>query len=288
MKAAIGDAKTCPHGHPINVGERIVGVPLGDVRRARASASCASRTRPRTSCTTSRTSGIEPGLEGTVTELRRRRGDRRLRRRAHVDADALRRGDGRGRGGPVAAAAHRAAGACSSSPRTATAAELRTWLGILVAGALLLGGCGGTVAPRVERVDPGRLEERDDPDQRSQQHRLPGGLRGPEGRRRAREHQRRACARRGGRHAGVDHRRGSANLEKAYGKAAAAAMPVATRLSPAHPRCASTTRPRAGRCARSGRCTRGHFYLVSFTASRSTWSRRLQALDGMLRSWRWQ
>jgi DtxR family transcriptional regulator, Mn-dependent transcriptional regulator len=31
MKAAIGDAKTCPHGHPINVGERIVGVPLADV-----------------------------------------------------------------------------------------------------------------------------------------------------------------------------------------------------------------------------------------------------------------
>src|SRR6187200_2631640 len=31
MRAAIGDATTCPHGHPINVGERIVGVPLGDV-----------------------------------------------------------------------------------------------------------------------------------------------------------------------------------------------------------------------------------------------------------------
>src|SRR6478735_11534485 len=30
MRAAIGDAKTCPHGHPINVGERIVGVPLAD------------------------------------------------------------------------------------------------------------------------------------------------------------------------------------------------------------------------------------------------------------------
>src|SRR5690349_7442639 len=29
-KEAIGDAKTCPHGHPINVGERIVGVPLAD------------------------------------------------------------------------------------------------------------------------------------------------------------------------------------------------------------------------------------------------------------------
>src|ERR1043166_7359065 len=31
MLAAIGDAKTCPHGHPIHVGERIVGVPLADV-----------------------------------------------------------------------------------------------------------------------------------------------------------------------------------------------------------------------------------------------------------------
>src|SRR5690242_21589962 len=31
MLAAIGDAKTCPHGHPIQPGERIVGVPLGDV-----------------------------------------------------------------------------------------------------------------------------------------------------------------------------------------------------------------------------------------------------------------
>jgi len=31
MRAAIGNAKTCPHGHPINIGERIVGVPLGDV-----------------------------------------------------------------------------------------------------------------------------------------------------------------------------------------------------------------------------------------------------------------
>src|ERR687896_777649 len=30
MRAAIGDAKTCPHGHPINSGDRIVGVPLGD------------------------------------------------------------------------------------------------------------------------------------------------------------------------------------------------------------------------------------------------------------------
>jgi DtxR family Mn-dependent transcriptional regulator len=30
MRAAIGDAKTCPHGHPINPADRIPGVPLAD------------------------------------------------------------------------------------------------------------------------------------------------------------------------------------------------------------------------------------------------------------------
>ena len=30
MLAAIGDAKTCPHGHPIDPADRIVGVPLAD------------------------------------------------------------------------------------------------------------------------------------------------------------------------------------------------------------------------------------------------------------------
>ncbi|HEY7077943.1 MAG TPA: metal-dependent transcriptional regulator, partial [Solirubrobacteraceae bacterium] len=31
MLAAIGDAKTCPHGHPIEPGSRVQGVPLADV-----------------------------------------------------------------------------------------------------------------------------------------------------------------------------------------------------------------------------------------------------------------
>jgi DtxR family Mn-dependent transcriptional regulator len=31
MLAAIGDAKTCPHGHPIDTSSRIAGVPLADV-----------------------------------------------------------------------------------------------------------------------------------------------------------------------------------------------------------------------------------------------------------------
>jgi DtxR family transcriptional regulator, Mn-dependent transcriptional regulator len=32
MLAAIGDAKTCPHGHPIVAGKRVEGVPLADVQ----------------------------------------------------------------------------------------------------------------------------------------------------------------------------------------------------------------------------------------------------------------
>ena len=31
MRAAIGGAKTCPHGHPIQAGARVEGVPLADV-----------------------------------------------------------------------------------------------------------------------------------------------------------------------------------------------------------------------------------------------------------------
>jgi DtxR family Mn-dependent transcriptional regulator len=31
MLAAIGDAKTCPHGHPIEAGSRVEGAPLADV-----------------------------------------------------------------------------------------------------------------------------------------------------------------------------------------------------------------------------------------------------------------
>src|ERR671939_1090566 len=31
VRASVGDAATCPHGHPIRPGERIEGVPLADV-----------------------------------------------------------------------------------------------------------------------------------------------------------------------------------------------------------------------------------------------------------------
>jgi DtxR family Mn-dependent transcriptional regulator len=69
MKAAIGDAKTCPHGHPINVGERIVGVPLGDVSAGATIKVLRFENEAEDLLHYLKQSGIEPGLEGTVTEL---------------------------------------------------------------------------------------------------------------------------------------------------------------------------------------------------------------------------
>jgi hypothetical protein len=43
-----------------------------------------------------------------------------------------------------------------------------------------------------------------------------------------------------------------------------------------------------GQVRQVGALHRGHFYLVSFTAAPSAWSRRLQAFDQLLRSWRWK
>ena len=75
MLAAIGDATTCPHGHPIVEGARERGVAARRRRgRRRRSASCASRTRPRSSSTTSSRPACDPGLDGDARELRRRRG----------------------------------------------------------------------------------------------------------------------------------------------------------------------------------------------------------------------
>ena len=62
MLAAIGDAKTCPHGHPIQPGERAPRRAAGRRRAGRARCgSCASRTRPRSCCTCSSARASSPG-----------------------------------------------------------------------------------------------------------------------------------------------------------------------------------------------------------------------------------
>jgi DtxR family transcriptional regulator, iron-dependent repressor len=68
MRNAIGDAKTCPHGHPINVGERIVGVPLADVEPGASVRVLRFENEAEDLLHYLKDSGVEPGMEGTVAE----------------------------------------------------------------------------------------------------------------------------------------------------------------------------------------------------------------------------
>jgi DtxR family Mn-dependent transcriptional regulator len=68
MLAAIGDAKTCPHGHPIHAGARIVGVPLADVEVGANVRILRFENEAEDLLHYLKESGIEPGLEGTLTE----------------------------------------------------------------------------------------------------------------------------------------------------------------------------------------------------------------------------
>ena len=69
MLAAIGDAKTCPHGHPIYIGERLTGVPLGDVEEGASVRILRFENEAEDLLHYLKDSGIEPGLEGAVTEV---------------------------------------------------------------------------------------------------------------------------------------------------------------------------------------------------------------------------
>ena len=66
MRAAIGDARTCPHGHPINAGSRIPGVPLADVAPGAAVMVLRFENEAEDLLHYLREAGLEPGLEGIV------------------------------------------------------------------------------------------------------------------------------------------------------------------------------------------------------------------------------
>jgi DtxR family Mn-dependent transcriptional regulator len=68
MLAAIGDATTCPHGHPIRVGSRIPGVPLADVVEGATIRVLRFENEAEDLLHYLRTTGLEPGLEGTVVQ----------------------------------------------------------------------------------------------------------------------------------------------------------------------------------------------------------------------------
>ena len=68
MLAAIGDAKTCPHGHPIRVGTRVPGVPLADVARGAQVRVLRFENEAEDLLHYLRETGLEPGVEGTLVD----------------------------------------------------------------------------------------------------------------------------------------------------------------------------------------------------------------------------
>jgi DtxR family Mn-dependent transcriptional regulator len=68
MRVAIGDAKTCPHGHPIVAGARLPGVPLADVEVGASLRVLRFENEAEDLLHYLKASGIEPGLEGVLAE----------------------------------------------------------------------------------------------------------------------------------------------------------------------------------------------------------------------------
>src|SRR3954449_8925481 len=66
MLAAIGDAKTCPHGHPIEPGSRVQGVPLADVETGAKVKVLRFENEVEDLLHLFKGEGVEPGREGTV------------------------------------------------------------------------------------------------------------------------------------------------------------------------------------------------------------------------------
>jgi DtxR family Mn-dependent transcriptional regulator len=67
MRAAIGGAKTCPHGHPITAGERLQGVPLADVEVGASVRVLRFENEAEELLRYLKAAGLEPGLEGRLT-----------------------------------------------------------------------------------------------------------------------------------------------------------------------------------------------------------------------------
>jgi DtxR family transcriptional regulator, iron-dependent repressor len=66
MLAAIGDATTCPHGHPIVEGVRIEGVPLADVEQGAKVRVLRFENEAEDLLIYLNDAGLYPGLEGTL------------------------------------------------------------------------------------------------------------------------------------------------------------------------------------------------------------------------------
>jgi DtxR family Mn-dependent transcriptional regulator len=68
MLAAVGDAKTCPHGHPLNPGDRVEGVPLADAELGAKVTVLRFENEAEDLLHLFKNEGFELGLEGEVAE----------------------------------------------------------------------------------------------------------------------------------------------------------------------------------------------------------------------------
>jgi DtxR family transcriptional regulator, Mn-dependent transcriptional regulator len=66
VRASVGEARTCPHGHPIRVGERIDGVPLADCMPGAKVTILRLENEAEDLLHYLKDAGIEPGLQGEV------------------------------------------------------------------------------------------------------------------------------------------------------------------------------------------------------------------------------
>ena len=66
MLAAIGDATTCPHGHPFVAGARVPGVPLADVAEGASGRGLRFENEAEDLLHYLMESGLHPGLKGVV------------------------------------------------------------------------------------------------------------------------------------------------------------------------------------------------------------------------------
>ena len=150
MLAAIGDAKTCPHGHPIVAGTRIEGVPLADVAEGASVKVLRFENEAEDLLHYLKDAGLEPGPRGRP--LQRGDGDevvldaggRERARHAHRRRDRL------GRRRPVAAAAGRAARAARARARPLRA--LAPLVDLQGRVAIVTGGAAGAGATMVKRL----------------------------------------------------------------------------------------------------------------------------------------
>ncbi len=111
VRASVGDATTCPHGHPIKVGERVSGVPLADCEIGASVSVLRLENEAEDVLHYLMAAGVGLGLEGTVAVSDDEHVTIATADGAEHDAHAHRRRDGHRRADP------------SPPPRTAIPAE---------------------------------------------------------------------------------------------------------------------------------------------------------------------